>query len=118
MRSIYSKTYLNTYKASFINERIKYNRIYYDILIKNLKDNLEIVFTEFSPSPMLVKDKKQSFDKSINDALHMITSMSMEYHDDNREEFKDIYDNLIKVMSYEDIEELDLYFYDIENPPE
>lgn len=102
---------IKNYKIDLINQNIR-NRIYYDVQITNENSNTAII-KDYSPSPFITEPSEQ-----IMDALRFITSVAIEWmederNDDNDDFFEKTYNQLSKVMSNSDIEEL--YYLTHEN---
>lgn len=119
---ITSPLYLDKYVVKFINFHRRDNdtfyRDYYDVKILNVHTKEYVVISDFSPSPL----RSNPFEQK-DDALSMIVSMAIEWKDDNRTEVDDnginpfeyCYDKLHTLMSDDEIDDLNLYFYDKEN---
>lgn len=118
-----TNTYLNNkYTVQLIDEHPVQSpfgfRANYDVLITNTITNKIVIIEDYTSSPLHTTDSKRT-----DTALSMILGFATEWRDTHRNDndpdeedniFETTYNQLSSVMSDEDMDELQLYFYDLE----
>lgn len=111
----------NNYAATIINKRSEHHngfgvRATYDLVIKNLKTNEIATIEDFKSSPLIRTERD-----IINDFMSFAIDMACEWKDFNRLDeddeyntFETVYNTISPIMTDKDMEDISLYFYDLE----
>lgn len=111
----------NNYAATIINKRSEHHngigvRATYDLVIKNLKTNGIATIEDFKSSPLIRTERD-----IINDFMSFAIEMACEWKDFNRRDeddeyntFETVYNTISPIMTDKDMEDISLYFYDLE----
>jgi len=107
---------LTKYQIKLVNHRIdkKDYRETYDVKITNTEDKTSVIIDTYKPSPLL----KTQIEK-LNDAMSFIVSVANEFYSDHRDDgdnfFENVYNDLHKVMSNDDMDTLYLDYHSLED---